>query len=265
MIRTFILLLLFGSVFLFVACAGEDAAATQSPAESGPLEPADTESSATQSATAEPDDSQPAVAEGTVFEDLNYNGQLDEGEPGLAGLNVTAQTSDGRRIVVGTDSKGYFRFEEPFIQHRITVNTSIFPADYVLTTEMDFYDTNVMPGNIRSELNFGYTNKELSSILGIVYDDVNSNGRQDEGERGLAEVTVLALAHDESIPNGNDITNNDGRFRFDFSQIDHEIMVDESTLPAGYVLSSERDAYPLFVPTGFAASDIDFGFRAGAN
>ena len=47
-----------------------------------------------------------ATAEGTVFEDLNRNGALDSGEPGLEGVAV----SNGRDVVL-TDGEGRYRLD----------------------------------------------------------------------------------------------------------------------------------------------------------
>ena len=46
------------------------------------------------------------VATGTVFEDLNGNGLLDAGEPGVAGVRV----SDGETVRL-TDESGRYRLE----------------------------------------------------------------------------------------------------------------------------------------------------------
>jgi hypothetical protein len=251
--RTAVLLLLFGGALLAVACAGEETTTTAPTPPSG-------ESDSTEPAAS---NSQPAVAEGIVFEDLNDNGQYDDGEPGLAALSIVALAPDGRRLVIATDRYGYYRFEAPFIQHRISVNTSFFPNSFLLTTDKEFYDTSVLAGETRSELNFGYRDRENSSIIGTVYDDLNNNGLQDEGEPGLAGVTVLAIAHDQELLDARDVTGSDGRYRIELTDIDHQVMVDAATLPAGYLLSSARDVFPIFVPPGFVASDINFGYRAG--
>lgn len=260
-----ILWLWLGSAFVLVACA-ETAETPEIVPENMPTELGSEESSATEPAATAPgaDDFAPAVAEGFVFEDLNNNGQLDEGEPGLSGLSVVALFPDGRRLVTGTDDDGFFRFEEPLIEHRIFVNTGFFPESFVLTTGNEFYDIRVLPGEVRSGLIFGYRDRELSTITGMVFDDLNGNGVQDDGEPGLSDVKVLGIAHDETLTDGSDLTNENGRFRMDFADVDHEVMVDDSTLPDGYSLSSDRDVFRLFLPPGVAAIDIDFGYKASS-
>ncbi len=270
--KAFLLLLIFTGLMM-VACTGQETAvpdpteiiSDEKPTEAlSPTDEENTEEPAEDLESTQPpdaDEGEPAVAEGFVFEDLNNNGQFDGDEPGLTGLSIVALSPDGQRVVASTESNGYFRFEEPIIQHRIFVNTGFFPETFILTTENEFYDTSVLPGAIRSALNFGYRDREHSSIIGTVFDDLNGNGQQDEDETGLAGISVLAIAHDEKLTDASDLTDQEGRFRFDFTDIDHEVMVDEATLPDGYALSSERGVFPLFMPPGFAASNIDFGYR----
>ena len=94
---------------------------------------------------------------------------------------------------------------------------------------------------------------------------MRENQQQDEDEPGLAGTSVLAITHDEKLTDAGVLTDQEGRFRFDFTNIDHEVMVDEATLSEGYRLSSERNVYALFIPPGFAVFDINFGYYTEAD
>ena len=101
---------------------------------------------------------QPAVVEGIVFQDMNGNGQLDEGEPGLDGITVRATqiAGDGSDMSTTTDSEGRYRFEALTLVHQIAVDESTLPAGATLTSIPASYPVFLNPGLEAPGLNFGY-------------------------------------------------------------------------------------------------------------
>ena len=165
-----------------------------------------------------------------VWDDLNTNGLQDEGEPGLAGVNVTLLdglgTSTGR--VITTDEQGNFLFD------------NIKPGTYMLQFELPpgyFYspdheggvetvgiDSNVHAATQRTppiELVSGLHDSSWDvgiyqgALIGDrVWADGDGNGRQDEDEAGIPGVVVELLTGDgESIESVT--TDEAGNYRFE--------------------------------------------------
>lgn len=155
----------------------------------------------------------PGQVSGYVFEDANKNRVFDKGERGLTGsIKLTAYSpADGTTVSQQTVTRllpgGYFAFE------------GVTPGKVVLdkphggdfgseetTPGTGSYSFDLAPGQIRKNMNFGYT----GAITGIddlrilidpprlplpfmmnvtAYDDANANNRRDAGEQGLEGVS----------------------------------------------------------------------------
>ncbi|HLW64574.1 MAG TPA: SdrD B-like domain-containing protein [Gemmataceae bacterium] len=146
---------------------------------------------------------------GTVFNDLNNNGQQNAGEPGIAGVTMTLTgTNDlGQSVslTMTTDASGAYSYG------------NLRPGSYQLTQ--------TLPGNWLAGKNTpgqaGVTNSgetmqtfQLTSgqtvagnlfadlqgaqVIGIVYNDLNDNGAQDPGEPGLAGVTMTLTGTEDT-------------------------------------------------------------------
>ena len=206
---------------------------------------------------------EPAAALGTVFQDTNGNGRKDEGESGLAGV-VLEFTHDETRALstVTTEADGRYRFQAgSVINHRVQVDESTLPFTGQLTTGREEYNLNIPPNYFAPNINFGYQEVQPSAATGIVFEDRNQNGNQDEGESGIPDVT-LEITLRES---GRTIliqTNGAGIFRFESALRRFDIQVDTDTLPyAEPVLTTSREVYSLNIPNGFYAPNINFGYR----
>jgi protocatechuate 3,4-dioxygenase beta subunit len=127
---------------------------------------------------------------GEVFNDLNGDGALGTGEPGLAGWKVdlvdTATNSLVAETTTGTD--GAYTF----------ANT--FPGTYTILEKLQSgwvqtappppgtYSILAFDGQSFTGNNFG--DFQLVSVSGNVYNDINGNGQQNSGEPGLANWEV---------------------------------------------------------------------------
>ncbi|MBC1372757.1 hypothetical protein HB847_10310 [Listeria booriae] len=145
------------------------------------------------------------AAEGTkgsisdaMFEDLNGNGQKDANEAGISGIKITLFNDQGVEVATTTSAAdGSYNFdnvdEGTYYMH---VDTATFPANYKLFTTQGFgSDGNssyfhVAAGETVSGYHLGFYKKAGGSISSTVFNDLNINGKQDEGEAGLSGAKV---------------------------------------------------------------------------
>jgi len=144
---------------------------------------------------------------GTVFEDTDGNGILDEGEVGISGVTVTL---DGTTNTT-TNSIGQYTFADVTAGVHTVVETD--PAGYFSTTPNEVH-VNVELGS-DYEVNFGdaLDDSEFASFSGTVFDDKNVNGERDEGELGLVGVTVT-ISGDFAVSPDTYVTNEWGQYTF---------------------------------------------------
>ena len=167
---------------------------------------------------------------GTVFEDLNNNGQVDAGETGIGGVEVSLTGTDdlGNPVVIttATNADGTYTFDN-LLSGTYTVNETQ-PAGYAdgaddagsaggdaTTVNDEISGIPLAPGEDAIEYDFGEI--ALSSISGTVFDDLNNDGVQDAGELGIAGVEITLTGTDDL---GNPVsltttTDADGNYIFD--------------------------------------------------
>jgi SdrD B-like domain len=125
-----------------------------------------------------------ATFSGLVFDDINGNGVLDNGEAGIAGRTVQLVDNTGSVIrVVATASDGTYTVQAGTGIY--SVRLQAIPG-YVQTTTNPG-DTATTSGLSTTNQNFG--SFQLTTITGRVYNDVNGNGILDS-EPGLANFTI---------------------------------------------------------------------------
>ncbi len=196
-----------------------------------------------------------ASVSGTVFDDLDGDGQQDPGEPGLAGVTVTLDDGDPGTpaLTASTDALGNYRFTN-LLPGAYTI-TETDPAGYTSTGDADG------PGNGKSviavtlaagenvtERNFG--DERPGSIAGVVFEDTNNNGVQDAGEGPLAGVQVCAAAGlcTTTAANGAYLIANVPPGNYVVTEAD----------PAGYV-STTPNTIPVSVRSGQAVTGVNYG------
>ena len=169
----------------------------------------------------------PGEIHGQVFQDLNRNGTWNSGEPGHAQWTVYIDLdqdgnldSDEPTAVTGTFGDFVFTDLAPFQTYVVTacqedywVQTSPTQANgAVWTVEID-------AGTVVRDLEFGnyYAGPDAQSsdvVTGILYNDLNANGLQDDNEPGLAGWTV-ELNSEDGLVQDTAVTNGDGRYSFE--------------------------------------------------
>lgn len=161
--------------------------------------------------------SQPGgIVQGSVFKDTNRNGQLDPGEPGLAGMQIYL---DNRRME--TDEKGNFCFSDVSPgQHRLGLDYSKLPVEYTSSTGEQAI---TVKANGEARCNLGVY------IVGVV-----------DGEVRIAEMPAdisragirVVLAPGEKIAT----TDYKGYYYFDqLAPGEYSLSLDLASLPAGVV------------------------------
>ncbi len=211
-----------------------------------------------------------ARVSGTVFYDVNHDGTLDTGEPGLGNgtsnvtVTLTGTDFNGQTVskTVNTNTSGNYSFLVPPGNYTVTYTTSQTDAlGYTEATTPTSYSVAVSAGLDKGGLNFGVDNS--GSIGNRVWLDANSNGAQDSGEPGIAGVTLelyldadgnLATTGDQTLVGTTATTlsdlpgNGNGSGNYTFPGLPNTtgsqkyvVKVNTATLPGGYTETGEGD------------------------
>ncbi len=163
-----------------------------------------------------------------VWEDLNGDGIECCGEPGIENVTVGLYYCNGTKIAENeTDSEGFYQFTglNPDEQYYISFT---LPSGYEFTKqnvgidESEESDANVLTGNTSCiTLNSGEYNHTIdagmyqpASIGDFVWEDINGDGIQNNGETGISEVEVSLYNCSDSSLITNTTTNQTGYYNF---------------------------------------------------
>lgn len=152
---------------------------------------------------------------GTVYEDINFNGVQDIGEPGIANVTVTLTGTNANGSIAPisllTDSDGNYLFDGLLAGNYTITETQ--PSGFVDgieqggdpgspqgvtddTTGADTISAIALSGGTNGTgYDFGEFRRD--AIAGIVYVDANNNGIFDRGEQGINGVTMTLTGVDE--------------------------------------------------------------------
>ncbi|HMP60828.1 MAG TPA: SdrD B-like domain-containing protein, partial [Gemmatales bacterium] len=155
---------------------------------------------------------------GRVFNDLNANGNLDLGELGRSGVVVTlVNQATGQTLTAITNAAGEYSFANlgPASYTIQAVNPDA--TNLALTTDpsLEVTITNAgVVGGFINDRNFGLA--QVSSLAGVVFNDLNNNGVLDPGEAGIASVTMMltGVQNNGQSVNRTLQTGADGTFNF---------------------------------------------------
>lgn len=196
---------------------------------------------------------QPSIS-GTVFVDLNDNGTLDSGEPGIAGatvfLNNDHSGSPTNNPHTTTSSTGTFSFTgQPSGTYTVMVQ---LPSGVTLTTGAQ--TATVGSGSGASGLVFG----ELPSIDGLVFIDANKNGQADAGEQAIAGRTVYIDANNNGqLDPGETQTTTNAQGLYYFMGVAAGNYSIKEVAPAGTQITTP--AQNITVAAGQVTSAVNFG------
>jgi hypothetical protein len=216
-----------------------------------------------------------------VWNDLNANGIYEEGEPGLQEFTINLY-DDINELVdsVTTNETGNYSFvnlnpgeytlELVHPPYLAVVNPD--PVFYLSPQNQgtdDTIDSDFDPETSRTSitLNSGENLESVdaglyqhANLYGKVFDDVNGNGQQDEGEPGLSNWTVYLNPKDLAVIEQTTQTATDGSYVF-WSVDPGEYRVFQAaqdnwqqTIPTG-----ESNEYAVTLFSGDNISDLNFG------
>jgi len=157
-------------------------------------------------------DVKPVALSGLVYQDTNGNGVLDSGEPGIANvtltlggtnnlghsISATATTAANGTYSFTTDSNGNalapgtYQITETapsgYVQVAANVGTVNGSVDGNPTSAVKI--TAIVLASNQSGINYDFGEVKGVGISGLVYQDSNGNGALDNGEPGIAGVTL---------------------------------------------------------------------------
>lgn len=163
---------------------------------------------------------------GRVFEDMDNDGIMGDGDAGVAGVTVRIEGNrTGTVREITTDETGEYLFD--FLPDDMYTISATLPEGmlYARYSQTGGDLRSIFTGsNITREFpvrdaarvmdkNIGVV--ENGVISGVAFLDLNYNGRLDEGEPGYAGVTVEALRGSGSESQGKTETGEDGAFRLE--------------------------------------------------
>ena len=175
----------------------------------------------------------PAQVGDFVFEDLNKDGIQDDGEPGIPNVTVKLQDPLGNTLdIITTDENGNYNFTvvAPDGMYKIMFNT---PDGFEPTTQSgnaadgNANDSNndpqmnmtdlfiISPGDNITTIDAGFFIPDPipAQVGDFVFEDLDEDGIQDNGEPGIPNVTVK-LQNEEGITLQTTTTDEDGLYSF---------------------------------------------------
>jgi len=215
---------------------------------------------------------QPAAITGTVFNDANGDGAQDNGETGLAGVQVYADLDNFGYFVTGdpiTVTNATGRYTLPGLAAGAYIIRQIAPAGFAQTFPSGGlgHHVTVSAGQTLSGENFGdkSTAAPPATISGTVFNDANGDGIQDNGETGLAGVQVyLDLGNVGYFVTGDPTTTTDDSGGYMLSGLAAGDYIVRQALPLGYVQTTPANGFGhhLIVSAGKTLSGENFGDKA---
>ena len=161
---------------------------------------------------------------GVAFDDRNGNGIQDKGEPLLSGIRLKLE--DGS--LATTDEEGKFSFLNVEMgEHTVALDTKKVPIEYDFVGE----PKRVLEVKRRGTSQTDFAFLLLGRMAGRVIEDANGNGKSEEGEKGLANVLVVATLGEKTFLT---YTDEDGNFQIEnLRGGSYRLGLDLASLPEG--------------------------------
>ncbi|MBM4458783.1 MAG: hypothetical protein FJ011_13610, partial [Chloroflexi bacterium] len=193
---------------------------------------------------------------GVVFNDLNGNGVQDRGEPGIGGVQIRLINARGADLgVTTTAGSGAYRFGGLTTGRYTVVETD--PAGFASSTSNTVLVA--VEGGGSASANFG--DFQAGAVVGMVFNDLNGNGRHDcgcGGEAGIGGVTVTLFRGGVQLRQTT--TNGDGSYAFP-GLVAGTYVVKEID-PSGFISSTPNEVTRL-LPVGGSVGASFGDYAAG--
>jgi len=227
-----------------------------------------------------------AVLGDTVWLDLNGDGVVDPGEPGLNGVEITITSAAlPGGLTTTTDANGDYIFDKilPNDDYTVAVNSATLPPGVTQTHDFDdpANPTPTTPGKSITRLtdsdleqDFGYRG---AGVIGdTVWLDLDGDGTVNGLEVGLEGASVTLEWTPPSGPPVTLTTTTDANGNYLFEYLpdgDYVVTVDTASLPAGLSPTADADgvntpntsAVELSDVTSRVRRDQDFGYNGGGS
>lgn len=211
-------------------------------------------------------DPQRGTITGTKFSDTNNNGVRDAGELGVSGFRIYADVNNNNRFdafepSAVTDVNGFYSFVVPVGTYNVReVQQAFWTQTYPAT---GFYTvTLVSGGDIDSGNDFG-NHATPGSASGMIFEDLNKNGRLDAGEVGLGSVLVYADINMNGTFEANEpnTLSAAGTGVYTLPNLDPRTYVIRQVTPAGYnqTAPAGNQGHIISVQPGQAITGLNFG------
>ncbi len=134
---------------------------------------------------------------GVVFEDLDRDGVLDAGEPGLGGVAVVVRDGGGNVVATRTTAA-----DGSFVANNLPAGAytveEVQPAGFTSSTP-DTASVTVSPGGLARQ-DFGEVRGAgTGGVAGVVFVDQDRDGLRDPGEGGLGGVSLTVLSGNGTV------------------------------------------------------------------
>jgi len=202
---------------------------------------------------------------GIVFNDMNGNWSHDSGEPLLAGWTVYIDANKDGKLDAGdisttTNAQGQWGIGNlPAGTYQVR---EIVQAGFRPTVPGPFATVTLGSGSHVGNVNFGDTQKPY--ISGTVFNDANGDGTQDNGETGMAGVTVyLDLNNDGKLDAGDVSTTTDSHGNFALYTVNAGSYPLREVVPSGFAATRPSGGvYNISPANGAIATGFNFGNKA---
>ncbi|BAY62408.1 hypothetical protein NIES22_24820 [Calothrix brevissima NIES-22] len=193
----------------------------------------------------------------TVFNDPNGNNIQDQGETGIANVQLQLRDSNGNVIATTvTDDNGKYNFIN-LVAGQYTVVVSQPPTGLIPTLTQP-NPINLTTGQNYEQADFGFRAVNNGTIGDTVFNDPNGNSVQDQGETGIANVQ-LQLRDSNGNVIATTTTDNNGKYNFN-NLVAGQYTVRVSQPPSG-LTPTLTQPNPINLTAGQNYEQADFGFR----
>jgi len=196
---------------------------------------------------------------GVIYKDLNGNGTKDSGEEPIEGVKVVVVDKDGKKYTLTTDENGTYEQIVPAGTTLVYIDESTLPKNYT-QSEGDNPTTLTVPKGGEAEDIDGF--KPGGLVRGVIYEDLDGDGEQDQNEKGISGVTVKITDSQGNIYEV--MTDSDGSYEKSVPAGSTILEIDEDTLPNGYTQTQGDKITTVTVPVNGVAEDVD-GYKPPEN